>query len=117
MDKDIFLEFDEEKGVGDLLFVNMNHSTQYRFYRRRVSWDDCYMVEFCSNSEECNLYWGHNEQDRGMIDATNLLQPPYPRIEWKRIKMESLLAYNLPKIIEEVERIILICNDKYLKND
>lgn len=64
MNKNIFLEFDEEKGVGDLLFVNMNQPTQYRFYRRRKNWDECYMVEFCSNSEDYHLFWGHNEQER-----------------------------------------------------
>ncbi len=110
MDKKAFIDFDDRKGVGDLLFVNMNHPTQYRFYRRRDSWDDCYMVEFCSNSEEYHLNWGHNEQQRRMIDATAILLPPYPEVEWKRTKLEPLLAYNLPKIIEEVERRISIFN-------
>lgn len=104
MDKDFFLEFDEEKGVGDLLFVNMKQPTQYRFYRRRKNWDECYMVESCSDSDDYHLYWGHNEQDRGMIDATDLLLPPYPTVEWKRIEFKPLLAYNLLKIIGEVER-------------
>ena len=76
MDKDNFLEFDEEKGVGDLLFVNMNHPIQYRFYRRRDRWDECYMVELCSKSEDYHLYWGHNKQERRVIDATALLLPP-----------------------------------------
>lgn len=110
MNKNIFLEFDEEKGVGDLLFVNMNQPTQYRFYRRRKNWDECYMVEFCLNSEDYHLFWGHNEQERGMTDAIALLCPSYPKIEWKRIKFEPLLAYNLPKIIEEVERRMSIYN-------
>lgn len=110
MDKKVFIDFDGIKGVGDLLFVNKNHPTQHRFYRKRDSWDDCYMVEYCSNSEDYHLYWGHNEQERGMVDATNLLLSPYPEVEWKRIEFEPLLAYNLPIIIEEVERRISICN-------
>lgn len=101
-----FIEFDEKSGIGDLLFVNMSHRFQYRFYRRRENMDECYMVEFCSNSEEYHLYWGHNEQERGMIDATALLLPRYPEVEWKQVNFENLLAYNLPKIIEEVERRI-----------
>ena len=104
MVKGSLLEYNEKFGIGDLLFVNMNHPTQYRFYRRRDSWDDCYMVEFCSNSDDYHLFWGRNEQDRGVIDAIALLLPPYPEVEWKRIEFEPLLAYNLPKIIEEVER-------------
>ena len=28
-----FIEFDEESGIGDLLFVNMNHPIQYRFQK------------------------------------------------------------------------------------
>lgn len=106
MVKGRFLEFNEKSGIGDLLFVNMNHPTQYRFYRRRNSWDECFMVEFYSNSEDYHLYCGHNEQDRGMIDPITLLVPPYPKVEWKRIKFEPLLASNLPNIIEEIERII-----------
>lgn len=106
MVKGSFLEYNEKSGIGDLLFVNMNHPTQYRFYHRRDSWDECYMVEFCSNSEEYHLYWGHNVLDRGMIDPITLLLPPYPEVEWKRIKFETLLANNLHKIIEEIERII-----------
>ena len=71
-----FLEFKEESGIGDLLFVNISKPTKYRFYCRRDSWDDCYMVEFCSNSEDYHLYWGHNKQERRVIDATALLLPP-----------------------------------------
>ena len=117
MDKDNFLEFDEEKGVGDLLFVNMNHPIQYRFYRRRDRWDECYMVELCSKSEDYHLYWGHNKQERRVIDVTALLLPPYPEVEWKRIEFEPLLAYNLPEIIEEVERRISIYNMNIEKNN
>ena len=103
----IFIEFNEKSGVGDLLFVNMNQPTEYRFYRRRDSWDECYMVEFCSNSEDYHFYWGHNEQERGIIDATTVLLPSYPIVEWKRIEFKPLLAYNLLKIIGEVERKFL----------
>jgi len=112
-----FLEFKEESGIGDLLFVNISKPTKYRFYCRRDSWDDCYMVEFCSNSEDYHLYWGHNKQERRVIDATALLLPPYPEVEWKRIEFEPLLAYNLPKIIEEVERRISIYNMNIEKNN
>lgn len=98
-----FIEFDEESGIGDLLFVNMNHPTQYRFYRRRENLGECYMIEFCSNSDECRLHWGLNGQKSGMTDATALLLPSYPEVEWKQVNFENLLAYNLPKIIEEVE--------------
>ena len=100
------LEYNEKSGIGDLLFVNMNHPTQYRFYRRRKNWDECYMVEFCSDSDDYNFYWGHNEQDRGMIDAITLLLPPYPKVEWKRVKI-PFLAYNLPQIVEFAEKAII----------
>lgn len=112
-----FIEFDEKSGIGDLLFVNMNHPTEYRFYRRRENLNECYMIEFCSNSEDYRLHWGLSGQESGMTDAIALLYPSYPKIEWKKLKFEPLLAYNLPKIIEEVERKISICNDKYLIND
>lgn len=104
-----FLEFNEKKGVGDLLFVRKTQPTKYRFYRRRSSWDECYMVEFCLDSDDYLLYWGHNEQERCMIDSTAILLPPHSEFEWKRINVEPLLAYNLPKIIEEVEKRISIC--------
>lgn len=68
-----FIEFNEKSGIGDLLFVNMGQSTVYRFYRRRDSWDECYMVEFCSNSEDYHFYWGHNEQERGMEQGDGYL--------------------------------------------
>lgn len=110
MEKKVFRDYDDRKGVGDLLFVNLNHPTQYRFYRRRKNWDECYMVEFCSNLDDYLLYCGHNEQDRGMIDATAILLPPYSKVEWKRIEFEPLLAYNLPNIIEEVKKRISIYN-------
>lgn len=99
-----FLEFNEETGIGDLLFVNMSQPTKFRFYCRRDSWDECYMVEFCSNSENYQLHWGHNEQDRGMIDAITLLLPSYPEVEWKRVKI-PFLAYNLTQIVESVEKV------------
>lgn len=112
-----FIEFDEESGIGDLLFVNMNHPTEYRFYRRRENLNECYMIEFCSNSEDYRLHWGLSGQKSGMTDATALLLPKYPEVEWKQVNFENLLAYNLPKIIEEVERRISICKDKDLTND
>lgn len=98
------IEYDEAQGVGDLLFVNKHKLNQYRFYRRRNEWDECYMVEFCTDSSDYQFYWGHNDSDRGMIDVTTLLSPQDPEIEWKRIKFEPLLAYNLPKIIMSVEK-------------
>ena len=84
----------------------MNHPTQYRFYRRRKNWDECYMLEFCSNSEEYHLYWGHNEQERGMVDATNLLLPPYPKVEWKRVDFNHYFPFNLTQIVESFEKNI-----------
>ena len=98
------LEFKEESGIGDLLFVNISKPTKYRFYCRRDSWDDCYMVEFCSNSEDYHLYWGHNEQDRGMIDAITLLLPPYPEVEWKRVDFNHYFPFNLTQIVESIEK-------------
>lgn len=112
-----FLEFNEESGIGDLLFVNMNHPSQYRFYRRRENVDECYMIEFCSNSKGYRLHWGVNGQKSGMTDATALLLPPYPEVEWKRVDLDPLLAYDLPKIIEKIERRISNYNNKLLKND
>ena len=106
MAKGCFLEYNEESGVGDLLFVNMNQPTEYRFYRRRDSWDECYMVEFCSNSEDYHFYWGHNEQERGIIDATTVLLPSYPIVEWKRIDFNQFFPFNLTQIVESIEKQI-----------
>lgn len=99
-----FIEFDEESGIGDLLFVNMNHPIQYRFYRRRDRWDECYMVELCSKSEDYHLYWGHNVPDRGMIDPITLLLPPYPEVEWKRVDFNHYFPFNLTQIVESIEK-------------
>ena len=104
--EEIFKEYDETTGVGDLLFVNKHKLDQYRFYRRRNEWDECYMVEFCKDSCDYQLYWGHNDSDRDMIDVTTLLSPQDPEIEWKRIKFEPLLAYNLPTIVESTEKTV-----------
>ena len=106
MDQIHFLDFSENTGVGDLLFVNTNNVDQFRFYRRRNDWDECYMVEFCSNSEDYHLYWGHNEQDRGMIDAITLLLPPYPEVEWKRVDFNHYFPFNLTQIVESIEKQI-----------
>ena len=81
MDQIHFLDFSENTGVGDLLFVNTNNIDQFRFYRRRNDWDECYMVEFSSKSGEYKLYWGHNKEERSKIDAITLLLPPYPEVE------------------------------------
>ena len=105
MVKGRFLEFNEKSGIGDLLFVNMNHPTQYRFYRRRNSWDECFMVEFYSNSEDYQLYCGHNEQDRGMIDPITLLVPPYPKVEWKRIKFEPYWQAICLKLLKKLKEL------------
>ena len=47
----LFSEFNEKNGVGDLLFVNLSQPNKYRLYRRRKIRDECYMVEFHSDSE------------------------------------------------------------------
>ena len=101
-----FIEYKVKNGIGDLLFVNMHNVKQYRFYRRRKNWNECYMVEFCSDSNDYNLYWGRNESERCMIDVTELLFPPYPDAEWKQVKFEQSLAYNLSLIIGCVDKII-----------
>jgi len=100
------IEFNEESGIGDLLFVNMRQPTKYRFYRRRKNWDECYMIEFCLDSDDYHLYWGHIEQERGMIDATNLLLPPYPEVEWKRVDLNRYFPFNLTQIVESMEKNI-----------
>lgn len=99
-----FIEFNEESGVGDLLFVNTNKQKQYRFYRRRKTWDECYMVEFCSDSDDYTWYWGHNDYERGLIDATPVLLPSYPEINWKRIDIIRYLPFNLTQIVESIEK-------------
>lgn len=101
-----FVEYNEALGTGDLLFVNKQKLDQYRFYRRRNEWDECYMVVFCKDSFDYHLYWGHNKMERGMIDVTALLSPQGSDIAWKRVKIEPLFAYNLPQIIENVEKVI-----------
>ena len=103
-----FIEFNEKTGVGDLLFVNMNQPTKYRFYRRRDSWDECYMVEFCSSSDDYHFYWGHNEQERGIIDATIVLIPSYPEVEWKRIDYNHYFPFSLTQIVESIEKLISV---------
>lgn len=113
------LEYNEESGIGDLLFVNMSQPNKYRFYRRRKTWDECYMVEFCSDSDDFTWYWGHNDCVRGLIDVTELLFPPYPNAEWKQVKFEQSLAYNLSLIIGCVDKIIgnptLVKNNKEME--
>ena len=99
-----FLDFSENTGVGDLLFVNTNDVDQFRFYRRRNDWDECYMVEFSSKSGEYKLYWGHNKEERSKIDATELLLPSYPAVKWKRLKFYPLLAHSLPQILKTIEK-------------
>lgn len=106
MDQIQFIYYNEATGVGDLLFVNKNKLDQYRFYRRRNYWDECYMVEFCTDSYDYHLYRGYKESERGMIDVTALLSPQGPKIEWRCIKFQPLLAYNLPQIVESVEKTI-----------
>ncbi len=101
-----FIEFNVKPGVGDLLFVNMNQPTECRFYRRRDSWDECYTVEFCPNSEDYHFYWGHNEHECGIIDATIVLLPSYSEIEWKQIDFNYHFPFNLTQIVESVERTI-----------
>lgn len=103
MDQIQFVDFNEAAGVGDLLFVNMDKPDQYRFYRRRNEWDECYMVEFSTKSDEYKLYWGQNEEERSKLDATELLLPSYPTVNWKRIKLNPLFVHNLPQILESVE--------------
>lgn len=105
MDQIQFIDINEATGIGDLLFVNTNKLNQYRFYRRRKTWDECYMVEFCTDSYNYHLYQGYNKSERGMIDVTTLLSPQDPEIEWKRVKI-PFLAYNLPQIVESAEKAI-----------
>ena len=102
--EEIFKEYDETTGVGDLLFVNKQKLDQYRFYRRRNDWDECYMVEFSTKSDEYKLYWGQNKEQRSKIDATELLLSSYPTVNWKRIKLNPLFAHNLPQILESIEK-------------
>lgn len=106
MDKKLFEEYDEAKGIGDLLFVNKHHSNKYRFYRRKNSWDDCFMVEFCSNSDNYHYYWGHNESERKDIDLSFELLPVDSPEEWSRTSFNPLLAYNLPEIVKKIEKSI-----------
>lgn len=106
METDQFIEFNEALAVGDLLFVNKNKLNQYRFYRRRNEWNECYMVEFCTDSNDYTFYWGYKETERDMIDVTAFLSPQDPKIEWRRIKFQPLLAYNLPQIVESIEKTI-----------
>lgn len=98
------VKYDEATGVGDLLFVNTHQLYKYRFYRRINEWDECYMVEFFSNSKEYHFYWGLNELERGMVDVTALLSLQDSNPEWKRIKFQPLLAYNLPQILDPIEK-------------
>ena len=103
------IEFDEyvkRKGIGDLLFVNEKDSKRFRFYRRRKEWDDCYMVEFCSDSNNYHCYWGHNISDRKEIDVSFVTFPDDSHKEWKRISFDPLLAYNLPQIVKRIEDYI-----------
>ena len=102
MDQIQFIDYNETIGIGDLQFVNTNNVDQYRFYRRRDDWDECYMVEFYSDSIDYHFYWGYKESERGMIDVVTLLSPQDPEIEWKRVKI-PFLAYNLPQIVESIE--------------
>lgn len=98
----IFKEYDETTGVGDLLFVNMSRPNQYRFYCRRKTWDECYMVEFCSDSDDYTWYWGHNDCDRGLIDVTPVLLPSYPDTKWKRVDIIRFFPFNLTQIVESI---------------
>lgn len=102
----LFLEYNEESGIGDLLFVNMSQSTKYRFYRRRDSWDECYMVEFYSNSDDYTWYWGHNDYERGLIDAIAILLPSSPEIKWKRVLFNHYFPSILTQIVESIEKSI-----------
>ena len=81
MEQDIFIEFNEVHSVGELLFVDKSKLNQYRFYRRRNSWEEC---NFCSNSDDYHLFEGYNEHERGVINATAILYPSNHEVEWKR---------------------------------
>ena len=111
MDKELFYEYDEGKGIGDLLFVNTNKVNYYRFYRKRHEWDDCYMIEFSIDSDEYFMYWGGYDDhiNRNMVCSFDILLPSDPKGEWRQVKFESLLAYNLPQILESVECYIYSC--------
>lgn len=98
-----FSEFNENTGVGDLLFVNVSQPNKYRFYRRRKSWDECYMVEFYSDSNDYLWYWGHNDDERGIIDLTFIFLPSFPII-WKRVDFNHYIPFNLTSIIESIEK-------------
>ena len=70
-----FLEFKEESGIGDLLFVNISQPTKYRFYCRRDSWDD---YARCPGSGEHFFKLKHKEKficiyNDGEVYASSLL--------------------------------------------
>lgn len=100
------LEYNEESGIGDLLFENMSQPNKYRFYRRRKTWDECYMVEFCSDSDDFTWYWGHNDCVRGLIDVTPVLLTSYPETLWKRVDFIRYFPFNLTQIVESIEKNI-----------
>ena len=108
MDKELFNEYDEGKGVGDLLFVHTNKVNDYRFYRKRHEWDNCFMIEFSTDSDVYNIYWGgsNDQTTRNMVCSFDSLLPSDPKREWKQVKLEPLLAYNLPQILDSVENRI-----------
>ena len=106
MVKEDFLEFNDDNGIGDLLFVNISQPNLYKFFRRRKTWDECYMVEFRSDSDEFTLYWGHNVNERSLIDATEVLLPSHTKDKWKKIDFNHFSPFNLTQIVESIEKTI-----------
>ncbi len=50
-----FSEFKKKQLKAIFFFVNVSQPNKYRFYRRRKTWDEYYMVEFYSNSDNYHL--------------------------------------------------------------
>ena len=91
IEKDVcckLIEYDRSTGIGDLLFVNRNNYRQFRFYRIRDLWNDCFVMEFetgCSKPK--NIYWGNDYEGKRRISEHFLFFPPIERIEWKLVNI------------------------------
>ena len=88
------------------IFERLEHA-EIEIYNERNAIER-FMIEFSTDSDVYNIYWGgsNDQTTRNMVCSFDSLLPSDPKREWKQVKLEPLLAYNLPQILDSVENRI-----------